>query len=110
MASIISPNLGSNFATRSVTYSWSDSFFEADIDNYFLNPNPIVSKALRSFGNEPGPIPWICNISSSLNSDSRCNVFIPLFSNARLAGAAIIERKPIEGLFSFSQIGQVGQS
>lgn len=24
---------------------------------YFINDNPIVSKALRSFGKEPGPIP-----------------------------------------------------
>ncbi len=78
-------------------------------DNYSLKDSPIASKALRSFGIEPGPIPCNSKISASLNLDSCCKVIMPLLSNARLAGAASKERKPLSGLLSCSQTGQVGQ-
>jgi len=37
-------------------------------------------------------------------------VLMPLFSKARLAGAASKARKPFSGLRNASQMGQVGQS
>lgn len=78
--------------------------------DYSLNDNPSSFKTDLSFGNEAGPIPWNFKISFSLKVDSTCNEVIPLFSNARLAGAESSERNPFSGLRSFSQVGQVGQS
>jgi hypothetical protein len=67
--------------------------FQLSIFNYFLNANPFSASAVRNFGNEPGPVPWKERISLSVCLESFCNVAMPLFCNARLAGAESVERK-----------------
>ena len=75
-----------------------------------MKDNPSASKAFRSPGIEPGPIPCNAKTSRSLNLLSWRKVLMPLFSNARLAGAESPEVNPALGFRFFSQMGQVGQS
>ena len=79
-------------------------------DSSCINDNPSFCKRLISTGIELGPIPCSCKISFWLNLESCCKLVIPLFSNARRAGAERLDRKPSMGLRSCSQIGQTGQS
>jgi hypothetical protein len=76
----------------------------------FLKDNPSFDNAHRNLSNDPGPIPYRAKISSSVNCDNCCGLVILLFSNAHHAGAESIASKPVSGLRSSPQAGQVGQS
>lgn len=79
-------------------------------DFYFLNASPSFVNNSCSFGIVLFPMPWSRSISASEYFESCCSVSIPLFSKARLAGAASWDRKPSFGLRIFSHTGQLGQS
>ena len=83
--------------------SWLKSYFLA-------NDNLFSLRAFLSLGIVDGPIP--CNFKSSFSEylESLFNVLIPAASSALLAGADMLERKPVPGFFSASQNGQTGQS
>lgn len=61
-------------------------------------------------GIDAGPMPCSCKISFWLCEARCCNVVMPLFCSARLAGVLSKFKKPCCGLFSFSQMGHTGQS
>ena len=77
--------------------------------SYSLNVNLFSAKILFSIGIVLFPIPCKAKTSFSLSFDSFSNVVIPSLSKARLAGAAMNDKKLSLGLRSSSQKGQVGQ-
>jgi hypothetical protein len=57
-----------------------------------------------------GPIPCKSRISFLLWAESFSKLIIPSFSKALLAGALNLDKNPLLGFSSASQIGQTGHS
>lgn len=74
-----------------------------------LKPSPASANSFSKTGMDDGPMPCNASISSLVNEESLFKEVMFLLSSARLAGADNKERKPEEGLRSFSHTGHVGQ-